>query len=71
MHWKSTATGNARSGGNVYFVCVCSDKMEKWLHEIEPLGKVCGMGLIFLLGHSCLGLSLLLAQVTALVDCKQ
>lgn len=48
MHWKSTAIENTRSAGSVHFVCVCSDEMEKWLHEIEPFGKVCGLDLTFL-----------------------
>lgn len=38
--WKSTATENARSAGKVYFVCMCSDEMEKWPLEVEPFGKV-------------------------------
>lgn len=56
VHWKSIATENARCAGNVYSVCMCSDEMEKQPYEIEPFGKVCGLDLIFLLGHSCLGL---------------
>lgn len=56
MHQKSIATQNARSAGSVYFVFMCSGELEKRAHEIEAFGKVCGLDLIFLLGHSCLGL---------------
>lgn len=42
----------------MYTLCACavSDEVEKRPREIEPFGKVCGLDLIFLRGHSCLGL---------------
>lgn len=64
-----SAAENAARVGNV--CCLCSHGTEEGPHEIEPFGKVCRLDLIFLLGHSCLGLRLLLAQVTALVCWKQ
>lgn len=64
-----SAAENAASVGKV--CCMCSHGTEEGPREIEPFGKVCGLDLIFLLGHSCLGLWLLLAQITALVCWKQ
>lgn len=49
-----SAAESAASVGNV--CCICSHGTEEGPHEMEPFGKVCGLDLIFLLGHSCLGL---------------
>lgn len=49
-----SAAENAASVGNV--CCLCSHGTEEGPHETEPFGKVCRLDLIFLLGHSCLGL---------------
>lgn len=49
-----SAAENAVSLGDVW--CHCIHGTEERPHEIEPFGKVCWLDLIFLLGHSCLGL---------------